>query len=278
MSGHAAFARTVGVLAVVLNLCAAGSSVLGLEANVTRTNWVERWITNLIEVRMPLNRFVNEYHTNWITQFRTNVIDIYATNRLTRTLTNHFAVEAFRTNLVTAYQTNWQTLDLTNWQTALVMKTNWVTQPVTNVVQIDLPNPSVTTEGATPRAAAGQTEGRMESPPPPPGATVAGPVVLEAARTARPPNNDQTEVQLKARSNDGSAATLQVQQWRIEREDGAILCFGQEQAFKRELPAGRYKVEAKVRRDEDGPLLTVRGTLVVTPREAVMQQKLAAKN
>jgi hypothetical protein len=249
-----------------------------LEANVTRTNWVERWITNFIEVRMPLNRFVNEYHTNWITQFRTNVIEVYATNRLTRTLTNHLVVDAFQTNLVTAYQTNWKTLGLTNWQTALVMKTNWVTQLVTNVVQIDLPSPSVVTEAAAPREAAGQREGRMKAPSPQPGATSAGPVVLEAARTARPPNNDQIEVQLRVSGNGDPAATLQVQQWRIEREDGAILCFGQDQEFKRELPAGRYTVEVKVRRHEDDPLLIARGTLVLTSREAVIQQKLTAKN
>jgi hypothetical protein len=36
------------------------------ERNITRTNWTERWITNFIEVRMPTNVFVDEFHTNWI--------------------------------------------------------------------------------------------------------------------------------------------------------------------------------------------------------------------
>jgi len=82
---------------------------------------------------------------------------------------------------------------------------------------------------------------------------------------------------LKVRGKGDSASPPQVQQWRVEREDRAILCFGQDQEFKRELPAGKYKVEVKVRQDEDGALLTVKGTLVVSSREAVIQQNLTAK-
>jgi surface protein len=321
MNGHAAFIQTVRRCAVILSLCTAGPSVLGLEVNVTRTNWVERWITNLIEVHMPLNRFVNEYQTNWVTQFHTNVIEVYTTNRVTRTLTNHFLVDALQTNFVTAYQTNWKTLDLTNWQTAVVMKTNWlarrltneilveafqtnlvtayqtnlktldltnwqtaivmttnwVTQVITNVVQVDLPNSSIAPAAAPPVEAAEQKEVPTEAAPSSPAAITTGAVVLEAARTSRPPNNGQVEVQLKIRANGDPASLPQVQQWRVEREDRAILCFGQDQEFKRELPAGRYKVEVKLRQDGDGALLTVRGTLVVTPGEAVIRQNLTAK-
>ena len=68
-----------------------------MQANVMRTNLVERWITNLIEIRMPLNRFVNEYQTNWVTQYHTNVIDVYATNQLTRTVTNQVLMDSFQT-------------------------------------------------------------------------------------------------------------------------------------------------------------------------------------
>ena len=321
MNGHAAFVRTVRVLAVILSLCGGESSVFGLEVNLTRTNWVERWITNLIEVRMPLNRFVNEYHTNWVTQVQTNVINVYATNQLTRTVTNRFVVDAFRTNFVTACQTNWETLDLTNWQTvivmktnwfaqtltnqflveaiqtnfvtayqtnrktmdvtnwqtAIVMKTNWVTQVATNLVQVDMPSPSAAPAAAAEVEVAEQKEARAEVSSSPPAAVLAGSIVLEAARTARPPNKDQVEVQLKVRGNGNSASLLQVQKWRVEREDRTILCFGQDPEFKRELPAGRYKVEVKIRQDEDGAMLTVRGTLVLTPGEAVIQQNLAAK-
>jgi hypothetical protein len=277
MNGHATVARTVRALAVALTLCNAGSFALGFETTVIRTNWVERWITNFIEIRMPLNRFVNEYHTNWVTEFRTNVFNVYATNRLSRTLTNHFQVDAFRTNFVSAYQTNWKTLDLTNWQTAIVMKTNWVTQPITNVVQVDLPARSVAPAATAPVEPTEAKEASIATPSSLPAAAIPGPVVLEAARTARPPHNGQVEVLLKVRGKGDSASPPQVQQWRVEREDRAILCFGQDQEFKRELPAGKYKVEVKVRQDEDGALLTVKGTLVVSSREAVIQQNLTAK-
>ncbi len=277
MNGHAPLVRTARTLAVTLSLCTAGSSALGTQANVIRTNLVERWITNLIEIRMPLNRFVNEYQTNWVTQYHTNVINVYATNQLTRTVTNQVLMDAFQTNFVTAYQTNWKTLDLTNWQTAIVMKTNWVTQMVTNEVQIDLPSPAAAPATTADPEAAEQKDDGTVTPSSPPAAVLSGPIVLEAARTAKPPKNGQVEVQLKVRVNGDPALDLQVQKWRVEREDRAILCFGQDQEFKRELPAGKYKVEVKIRQDEKGELLTVRGTLVLTRGEAVIQQNLTAK-
>jgi hypothetical protein len=277
MIGSAAFARTVRLFTVALILHAAGSSVLGVEGAVTRTNWVDRSITNFIEVRMPLNRFVNEYHTNWIPQLRTNVIDLYVTNQVTRTLTNRMVVDALRTNFVTAYQTNWQTLNLTRWQTVVVMKTNWLTQPVTNLVQVDLPtNAAPESEAGVPNNGVAPNEPSAETSLPSTTSPSTEALILQAARTARPPANDQIEVQLKVKANT-AAPSLRIQQWRIEREDGAILCFGQDQEFKRELPAGRYKVEVKARLDEASPLLSARGTLAVTPTAAVIQQKLAAK-
>jgi len=232
MNGYASFLRAARTLVFVLSICTAGSSAIGMHANVVRTNWVERWITNLIEVRMPLNRFVDEYQTNWVTRFQTNRIDVYATNLLTRTLTNRIVVDVFQTNFVTAYQTN------------------WLTRVVTNEVQIELPGLAA--------------------------AVLSGPIVLEAARTAKPAKNGQVEVQLKVRVKGDPAAPVLVQKWRVEREDRAILCFGQDREFKRDLPAGKYKVEVKIRKDEDSELLTVRGTLVLTAGEAVIQQNLAA--
>src|ERR1035437_8996365 len=133
MQRNAALVSLVRTVAVSLVLWASGLSLVGLEANVTRTNWVDRWITNVIEVRMPANRFVNEYHTNWVTQLRTNVVDVYATNRVTRTLTNQVVVDAFRTNFVVAYQTNWHTEMLTNQVAVSVLRTNFVDQYHTNL-------------------------------------------------------------------------------------------------------------------------------------------------
>ena len=79
-------------------------------------------------------------------------------------------------------------------------------------------------------------------------------MTLEAAKTARPAANNLVEVQLKA-VEQRTAAPLQVQNWRVEREDRTVLLFGQDQTFKRQLPVGRYKVEAKLRAEGDNPPL-----------------------
>lgn len=302
MHGHAALVRLVRVVAVSLALWASGLSLIGVEANVTRTNWFDRWITNVIEVRMPANRFVNEYRTNWVTQLRTNVIDVYATNRVTRTLTNPVVVEATETNVVTAYetnwsmrtltnwvavnvlrtnfvdryQTNWSTLNLTNWETVVLFKTNWITQAVTNVVQTDRPNRPAATVAAL-REAVEPKEARVETAPPAPAVVWTGPLAIEAARTARPPANNLVEVLLKVRWTGNTAAPLWVQNWRVEREDGAILLFGQDREFKRQLPVGKYKVEARLKGEGDNPPLVARGTLSVTTAVATIQQRLLVK-
>jgi hypothetical protein len=315
-------------VSVSLALWASGQSLVGAEVNVTRTNRFDHWITNVIEVRMPDNRFVNEYRTNWVTQLRTNIVDVYATNRVTRTLTNPVVVQALWTNYVTAYetnwnmrkltnlvmvqatrtnvvvlyqtnlttrtltnrvavnvlltnsvdryQTNWSTLSLTNWETVVLFQTNWITQTVTNVVQIDMPIQPVATAPAA-VAVVEPKETPVETASSVLAGAWAGPLAIEAARTTRPPANELVEVQLKARWNGNATTPLQVQSWRVEREDGAVLFFGQEQAFKRQLPVGKYKVEAKVRADGDNPPLSARGTLSVTTREAVIQQRLLVK-
>jgi hypothetical protein len=65
-----------------------------------------------------------------------------------------------------------------------------------------------------------------------------------------------------------------VQLWRVEREDGAVLLFGQDQEFQRQLPVGKYKVEARLQRDGDDPPVSARGTLSVTARNTVIQPRL----
>ena len=69
---------------------------------------------------------------------------------------------------------------------------------------------------------------------------------------------------------------LKVQQWRIERSDGAILSFGQDQELKKFVPVGTYKVEAKVVRD-DNEVTHSRGTLTVTATQVLVQQRAAVK-
>ena len=269
MYRNAVFVRTIRRLAVTL-LCASAAGLPAGEVNLTRTNWVERWITNLIEVQMPANRFVNEYHTNWITQMRTNVIDIYATNLVTRTATNRVMVDAFRTNFITEWHTNWQALNVTNWETVAVIRTNWPSQPVAAVIGVGGASAS-TVSTATPK----------DNPPavrePATSASLAADgLVIEASRGARAAANGQIDITLKIRAATGAAAP-QVQQWRIEREDGAILCFGQDQDFRRDLPVGRYKLEVKILRETENPAASTRAILSVTPREVALEQRLTAR-
>ncbi len=277
----------------------------GAEATVTRTNWVDRWITNVIEVRMPANRFVNEYHTNWVTRFQTNIVNVYVTNQVTRTLTNsvvvdqvltnfvvgyqtnlimrtltnYVAVNLLQTNLLDHYQTNWSVLNLTNWETVVLFRTNWIVQPATNVVQIELPQRPAAEVMPYPETTAPKQAPAATPAEAPQATPVAwnGPLAIEAARTTRLPANNMVEVQLKVRWTGNDAAPPQVRHWRIEREDAAILLFGQEQEFKRQLPPGKYKVEARLKAPGDDLPPAVRGSLVVSANDAVIQPRLLVR-
>lgn len=249
-------------------LCAFASECPGAaepgRVSAVHTNWVDRWITNTVDVYMQMNRFVTEYHTNCVTAVRTNYVDLFRTNVVTKTLTNTLVVQAMHTNFVQAYRTNLQTLHLTNWTTVLAFKTNWVTKPITNLVEIEM------TRDSAPNAAAAPA-----SKP----ATASEPLALEATRTStRPATSSQVEVQLKVAWTHGSTAPLQVQQWRIEREDGSFLCFGQDPEFRRTLATGTYKVTVKAQRDAKSPLVAALGVLTVTPREVSLEQKPARSN
>jgi len=52
------------------------------------TNHFSRVVTNVIEVRIPVNVFHNEYRTSRIEQFSTNFVDVYRTNAMTQFITN----------------------------------------------------------------------------------------------------------------------------------------------------------------------------------------------
>jgi len=244
---------------------------------------------------------VDESHTNWVTQIRTNIVDVpvtnwtevsqtnlievaatwtnyltaYHTNLIDITLTNHVTCNLMQTNLVDRYQTNWTTLNLTNWETLVLFKTNWVTQTLTNMVQVDLPaHPAIAA------AAAGEAAPPRENPAETTSLSPAkwtGPLALEAARTSRLLANGLVEVELKVRWTDDAPGPVQVEQWRVQREDGAVVLFGQEQQFKRSLPVGKYRVEAKLKAEAGDPPLSVRGTLSVTPNDATIQPRLLVK-
>jgi hypothetical protein len=166
-------------------------------------------------------------------------------------------------------------LFVTNWETVLVMKTNWIFQPVTNVVQLDM---------AGSRSAGTQTASLKHNSEPPGSrdnsslnpSTLSSDLIIEATTTGRM-NTNQVEVQLRATWGADPRILLQVQRWRVEREDATILSFGQEAVFRRMLPPGRYRVELRAQKDVNGPVLSARATLVLSPREAVVQPQLAAR-
>jgi hypothetical protein len=250
-----------------------------------RTNAVDAYHTNWSSVNrtnsIVLNRFqtnlVDSYRTNWkqltltnevaVNRVRTNVVDLYKTNWQNLHLTNEIVLNSVRTNFVDAYATNSHNLFLTNWQTVVVMKTNWVTQFVTNVAQLDLPR--VVTVSAPPV----QKTSISHVPVPAPSLNSSEDPVIEVSRTSKAPANGLVEVELKIRWPADTADAPPVQQWRIERENGAFLSFGQEQEFRRDLPVGSYAVQARLQRDAESPSFVLRGTLTVTIKEAIVQQR-----
>ena len=268
--------RPIHVLGLATLLSAGTGIGTAAQLNLTKTNLVDRWITNVVEVRMPLNRFVTEYRTNWVEQVRTNVVNVFATNFLTVSLTrtNAVWVDVPRTNILLAYRTNWTTLNLTNWSTVLVFKTNWVNRPVTNTVQIDLPAnsaPVAAAETPVPRPAV------KETPKPVRPTRGPSPLAIDAKRgRGRVPMN-QADVVLSVRWAAGAGSPLVVQQWRVESDDGSILCFGTDPQFTRALPFGTYTVEVKAQQDENSPTLAGLGTLAVTARDVSLQQMSTGK-
>lgn len=210
--------------------------------------------------------------------FRTNFVEVLSTNWAAVNLTNHVNVALVRTNFVQSFQTNWTTLNLTNWETVVVIKTNWITHPVTNLVQVDLTrNGFVASDSTIPKETGREQEVQTSRPVSLAPAQPGTPLVLEAARTARPAANNLVEVQLKVRWANDATAPLLVQQWRVESADGTVFCFGQDRDFKRELPVGTYKVEVKVQREATSAVLAARGTLALTARAATIQPKLTAQ-
>lgn len=270
--------------ALALFACSLLTSTVAKESDflapIVRTNYVDRWITNTTEVQLQVNRFVTEYHTNWMAVVHTNVVNLYSTNLLTtyvtnrivqtRTnfvdlfVTNRLVLDKFETNLVQAYQTNLKVLSLTNWTTVLAFKTNWVTRPLTNVVELDMSADHAAVPAASPASTLPlKTASNSEV------------LSLRASRNARLTANNLVEVQIKATWTQAPESPVQVQQWRIEREDGQIMCFGQDTEFRRALPVGTYRVLLKAQRHPQGPLMAAIGTLTVSSREVLLEQRPA---
>ncbi|HEY5915477.1 MAG TPA: hypothetical protein VJA21_33250 [Verrucomicrobiae bacterium] len=233
-----------------------------------KTNWVDRWITNTLEVYVPATRFVTEYHTNVILRTHTNVVDVFSTNLVTAYRTNRVAVNLVRTNFVHAYNTNYKNLNLTNWTTVLVLKTNWVQQTVTNLAEVDL------ARTAPARADLVKAEVPVTAVASPP----ENPLTIEATRGKKQAPKNQADVCLNVRWANQDPAAVQVRQWKVQSDDGSILCFGQEAQFRRNLPFGNYKVDVKAQLEGNVPAVSVRGTLSVSPGEVhMLDQRTLAK-
>lgn len=225
------------------------------EVNIFKTNQSTRVVTNVIEVLVPNNVFVTEYRTSRVDRTLTNVVDVAVTNWTLKTVTNAVAVNAVQTNFVKAFQTNQATLTLTNWETVVVTKTNWVRQPMTNVIDFTLP-------AETPVAAKTEASPAPAKTNAPAAEAKADSLVIETSKT-RTTEKGEVEVQFKVRLASSAEEPLRAQ-WRVERVDGAILFFNQNQEFKRVLPPGHYQMIVKARRDADAPVLTAQGSMDVT--------------
>jgi len=227
---------------------------------LVQTNWATRYVTNVIEVRAPQNVFVTEYRTNLTQRSVTNTVavDVFRTNFITRYETNFVARN--QTNWVTRSVTNVITLSLTNWETVVATRTNWIRQPMTNFIDVNVPVAAAATVPAVPAATS-------ETKAPAPGESLA----LDVERTTRPASSEQVEMKFKLKLASDNAATLQVQPWRVERQDGAVFVLPPEQEFKRTLPPGRYVLQVKARKNAESPMLTFRTNLDVT-RDAVAKR------
>jgi hypothetical protein len=305
--------RPLGLVACL----AAGSflqSVNGAETYVTRTNWVEKAITNVVEVRMPRNIFVNEYHTNWVEQVQTNVVvrelprkvvvDFVHTNVITHYTTNYINKSEERTvyrdvlstNFVDHFRTNVKFLHLTNEIAVNLVKTNFVDRFRTNWQTLNFTNfqtvlvmktnwvtqhvtnvvqiDSPVRAASTSSSPSPVSAAKPERQPLRAAANAAEGPILEGAKTGSQPENNLVEVLLRVRWP-ADASDARVQQWKIEGQDGAFMSVGQEQTFKKELPLGTYKIEATLK--STAPAHVLRGTLVVTANEVVVRQKTTGK-
>lgn len=324
MKTYRAAIRSIEIAGVVFLTGSGASCALGATSSepapafeVVTTNWVQRALTNVIEVRVPKVVMVDEFRTNitlsfatntievkrtvrvdqfktnvtysfqtnWVARqltnttvldrYHTNVVENYTTNWLTRVQTNTLVVDHVRTNLLYAYHTNLTTLNVTNWETVLIMKTNWIKKPITNLVAIDVPADSPPLAAAPPATTttadkkASGTEG------------VAGPrfedtsgLMFEWSR----PGDSQKEIVLTLKSANDSTTTLQVQEWRVEKSDATVLLMGRRAEFRGELPPGNYSVTVKARRSENSPILTLSGSIKVTPDAETHRVVVVAAN
>ncbi len=256
--------------------------------NTTITNTLTRYLTNVIEVSIPNNVFVDVFRTNRVRRDVTNLIDLYQTNIVLQYRTNVLTADRYVTNLVTTWHTNVKTLTLTNWENLVLLRTNWVRQPVTNFVEFTRTNfvmltvtnwipvtvtrtnfvspPStrpaeiaqpVTAAAPVPILATTTTPAPKAEPlPTAPAADLGRGLELDLTHVGAPTRPGQFPIRLVLLS--ASGAILPVSEWRVEKTGGGGLMVGAKPEFSTDLPAGIYRIAARVRSD-DGTTRNVSG-------------------
>jgi len=267
-----------------------------------RTNQVRRDVTNLIDLYQTNIVFqsrtnvltVDRYATNLVAAWQTNVKTLTLTNwkNLVLVRTNVLTVDRYATNLVTAWQTNVKTLSLTNWENLVFIRTNWVNQPVTNIVEFtrtnfvgftvtnwvtataittnfvsraitspaEIPQPVPATPPASLPSATGTSAPKAEPRPTASAADLDRGLELDLTHVGTPTRPGEFPIRLALLS--ASGATLPVSEWRVEKNDGGGLMVGAKTEFSTVLPAGIYRITARVRA-ADGTTRNVRGNTEV---------------
>ncbi|MSU59084.1 MAG: hypothetical protein EXS35_13110 [Pedosphaera sp.] len=236
-----------------------------LTADKYQTNVIIAWRTNVKTLALTNWENVILIRTNWVNQPITNVVEFTNTLFAQDTRTNF--VTEYHTNLVRAFSTNHQTVTVTNWETVVVATTNFVTRPVTNLVEIKLPPPPAPAITAAPAP-------KAEPVPTASARDLARALEFDLTHIGTPNRPGQFPIRLALLSDTGSA--LPVLEWRVEKTDGGALMVGSRAEFNAALPAGIYRVVARVRSD-DGTTKNIRGnTEVKTDASAVRTPASAA--
>jgi hypothetical protein len=151
-------------------------------------------------------------------------------------------------------RTNFVMLTVTNWKPVTVTTTNFVFRPGTSPAEIPQPIPFAAPASVP---AAFGTPALTAEPLPTASATNRDRgLELELTHVAGPTRPGQFPIRLTLLSAAGT--TLPVSEWRVEKTDGGGLMVGAKTEFSTVLPAGIYRVTARVPA-ADGTTRNVRG-------------------
>ena len=73
----------------------------------------------------------------------------------------------------------------------------------------------------------------------------------ELTHTAKPSKPDQYPIRLVLKAADATEGILPVQEWRVEKVEGGAFMVGSRAEFTGILPAGNYRVSARLRASDN---------------------------